>query len=128
MAELDKRYIEAQRVRLLKLREELQQATPAEREEAELTAAYGDEPREAEEEAQRLATLEVDGHLVARDLTRRRRIERALQKIEQGTYGLSDDSGEPIARERLDSMPEAVYSVADEAAREAKSNRSPASN
>ena len=57
---------------------------------------------------------------MARDLTRRGRIERALQKLEQGTYGLSDDSGEPIARERLDSMPEAIYSVQDEAARERK--------
>lgn len=38
-------------------------------------------------------------------------VERALQKIEEGTYGLSDVSGEPIARGRLEAVPEAIYKM-----------------
>jgi DnaK suppressor protein len=36
-----------------------------------------------------------------------------LQKIEDGTYGLSDTSGEPIPRERLEAMPEAIHTVSE---------------
>ena len=38
-------------------------------------------------------------------------IERALAKIEGGTYGLSDQSGAPIPKERLDAMPQATLTV-----------------
>jgi DnaK suppressor protein len=38
-------------------------------------------------------------------------IERALQKIDEGTYGLSDESGEPIPKGRLEAVPEAIRTV-----------------
>lgn len=38
-------------------------------------------------------------------------VERALAKIEDGTYGFSDLSGEPIPKERLDAMPHATMTV-----------------
>ncbi len=38
-------------------------------------------------------------------------VERALQKIEEGTYGLSDVSGEQISKGRLEAVPEAIYKV-----------------
>lgn len=38
-------------------------------------------------------------------------IERALAKIEDGTYGLSDRSGTSIPKERLDAMPQATLTV-----------------
>jgi DnaK suppressor protein len=44
-------------------------------------------------------------------------IERALEKIKDGTYGVSDASGRPIPRDRLEAMPEAIYTVDEEAAR-----------
>ena len=46
----------------------------------------------------------------------RRRIEdvdAALQRVEEGTYGLSVVSGEPIPAERLEVRPDALY-LADE--------------
>jgi len=43
-----------------------------------------------------------------RDLQRLERVDRALRKIEEGTYGLSDISGQPIPRERLEAIPEAL--------------------
>jgi DnaK suppressor protein len=36
-------------------------------------------------------------------------IQRALQKIDEGTYGLSDESGEPIPLARLKAFPDALY-------------------
>jgi DnaK suppressor protein len=36
-------------------------------------------------------------------------IQRALQKIDDGTYGLSDESGEPIPFSRLEAFPDALY-------------------
>jgi DnaK suppressor protein len=40
------------------------------------------------------------------------RTERALSKLEQGTYGVCDVCGQPIARERLRAMPDSVMCVA----------------
>lgn len=41
-------------------------------------------------------------------------IEDALQKIEEGTYGISEKSGKPIPKERLEALPTARILV-DEA-------------
>jgi len=41
-----------------------------------------------------------------------------LKKIEEGSYGLSDISGKPIPRERLDAVPEALYTLSEETDRE----------
>jgi RNA polymerase-binding transcription factor DksA len=38
-------------------------------------------------------------------------IEEALRRIEQGTYGVCEMSGNPIERERLKVLPFARYSV-----------------
>ena len=39
------------------------------------------------------------------------KVKRALQKIEEGTYGLSDIDGTPIPLERLKALPYAVTTV-----------------
>ena len=40
-------------------------------------------------------------------------IEAAIERIEQGTYGVDELTGEPIDPERLDAVPEARTNVAD---------------
>lgn len=40
--------------------------------------------------------------------------ERALKKIEEGTYGYSDESGQFIGEERLDAVPYANLTVAEQ--------------
>jgi RNA polymerase-binding transcription factor DksA len=47
-----------------------------------------------------------------RDLVER--IERALQRIEEGTYGISEVSGQPIPQERLEAVPWATTLVDEE--------------
>ena len=116
---LDPAFIERQRQALVRLREALLTAASDDEADEEATrdeSAGG--PREYEDDAQKLATLELDGNLVVRDVQRLELVDRALKKIEEGTYGSSDMSGELIPRERLEAVPESVYTLEEEAARE----------
>jgi len=116
---VDPVFIQKQRNLLIKLREELLRTTQAgESEEAEIRSQSVGEANESEDDAQKLALLEIDGTVVARNVQRLARVERALQKIEDGTYGLSDASREPISRERLEAMPEAIYTLSEVKGRE----------
>jgi DnaK suppressor protein len=87
--------------------------------EASANAETRDQAREFEDDAQKLATLELEGNLEAADDDRLSNIERALQKIADGTYGLSDASGAPIPIERLEAAPEALYTLAEQETRDA---------
>ena len=82
---------------------------------------------EFEDDGQRLAQLEIDGILVERDLARLDRVRRALQKIAEHSYGLSDASGQPISRARLEAVPEAIVTLAEELASESTTLGSDAS-
>ena len=116
---LDPAFVEKQRQRLLSLRVSLVGAVQsAESEETDLRTERTGGPLELEEDAQELDALERDDNLVVRDVERLERVDRALQKIEEGTYGLSDTSGEPIPRERLEAVPEALYTLSEESLRE----------
>ena len=116
---LDPAFIEKQRQSLLRLRADLIAAAgDAESDEVGANEESDSGPVEFEDDAQRLDTLEREGNLVARDVYRLERIDRALEKIKDGTYGLSDISGEPIPRERLEAAPEALYTLNEEANRE----------
>jgi len=116
---LDPAFVEKQRQALLKLRVVLLNATrDGEADEANIKEESAGGPREFEDDAQKLATLELDGNLVVRDLARLERVDRALKKIEEGTYGASDQSGQLIPRERLEAVPESIYTLAEESARE----------
>jgi len=111
---LDPAFIRRQHQRLVELRAQLRRATRAgEAEEGGLNAQSQNEAHEFEDDAQKLAMLEVEGTLVAHDLRRLALVERALSKIEDGTYGLSDVSGRPIAKARLEATPEAIDAVED---------------
>ena len=116
---LDPAFVEKQRQALLKLRVVLLNATrDGEADEADIKEESAGGPREFEDDAQKLATLELDGNLVVRDVARPERVDRALKKIEEGTYGASDGSGQLIPRERLEAVPESIYTLAEESARE----------
>jgi len=116
---LDATFIDKQREYLLRLRASLRTAArSSESDESDVRDDAADEALESEDDAQKLAALELDGNLVVRDLERLERVDRALQKIAEGTYGVSDLSGAPIPRERLEAVPEAVYTLAEERGRE----------
>ena len=110
---LDAAFTERQRQRLLQLQAQLRQAAQVGQREERETNAAADAPREPEDDAQRLSALEVDGSLVARDAERLSQVERALRKIDEHTYGISDISGKAIPRERLEAIPEATTTVGE---------------
>lgn len=116
---LSPQFIAAQRKRLETLKADLLGAeNTAQEENRDLQEARGAEAQEYEDAAQAMDRKEV---LQARhdvDLPRLANIDRALKKIELGTYGLSDKSGKAIPKERLEASPEAVLTVEEAAARE----------
>jgi DnaK suppressor protein len=115
----DGSYLDRKRQQLTQLRDRLRgSADVGETAEEDVRLASNSEPREYEDDAQRLDALETEGHLVAHDIERLARVERALEKISDGTYGFSDLSGHRIPDERLEIMPEAVLTAAEQKQRE----------
>jgi DnaK suppressor protein len=115
----DQAYLDGKRRLLTALRDQLRKgADSAERDEAGLKSASLDQAHEYEDDAQKLAMLETEGNLVRRDIERLSRVERALSKIEEGTYGFSDVSGRPIPEARLEATPEAINTVQEQEADE----------
>lgn len=116
-ARFDQSFLEAKRRQLTELKAALQGTrTAAADEEAQVNAEALGEAREYDDDAQKLVTLELEGSLEARDTQRLVNVERALRKIDEGSYGLSDESGEPIPVERLNAAPEAIYTLAEQEA------------
>jgi DnaK suppressor protein len=118
---LDPAFIERQGRRLTELRGQLLSVRRGETgEEAGTNADVNEHAHEYEDDAQRLTTLELEGNLAAVEDERLTNIERALQKIADGTYGLSDGSGAPIPIERLEASPEALYTLEEQRSRDAR--------
>jgi DnaK suppressor protein len=113
--ELDGAYVEGQKRRLTKLREDLRKTSDiGELEERNVGAESHLQARENEDDAQKLDMLEKEGSLVSHATERLVLVERALRKIREGTYGISDVSGRRIPKERLDAMPEAINTLAEQ--------------
>jgi DnaK suppressor protein len=116
---IDPSFVEQKRRQLMRLRDELMKTTnAAEGEEGAIENASNLQAREYEDDAQKLDMLEKEGNLVSRDVQRLARVERALAKIGEGTYGFSDVSGQRIPNDRLDVMPDAINTVAEQEASE----------
>jgi DnaK suppressor protein len=114
-AGLDRQFVEQQRERLLALRKQLlggEEDNLAR--ERTFQQEHGEEAEEEEERAQTSSQLEIDQALHDVDDRRIANIDRALQKIAEGSYGLSDLSGEAIPRARLEVTPEALFTVQEE--------------
>ncbi|NYH27336.1 TraR/DksA family transcriptional regulator [Paraburkholderia bryophila] len=118
-SDLSEEFIAQQRARLMALRRQLlggEEDTIADERTAK--EERGDEAEEYEDDAQDMAQNEITQSLHDVNDHRVADIERALQKIDEGTYGLSDESGEPIPQARLEVMPEAILTVAEQSRRE----------
>ena len=68
---------------------------------------------DTEDEADLLYEREAEIDENARDRGELARINRALERIEQGTYGISEVSGKPIPIERLEALPYATTLVSE---------------
>jgi len=75
-----------------------------------------DRASESQEDAEELGVADPDDRILGQ-------VERALTKLRQGTYGLSEVSGEPIGFDRLEEVPWATQSAQEKQAREPKRSR-----
>ena len=118
--ELDKEFVEKQRERLEGLRAELARMVEGlEEDQQDRAESEGDmTENDSGDMSQSLFTREMDATVDQTMDKRLDSVDRALQKIEEGTYGICDDTGEPIPRGRLEAMPEAVYTVEAQQRRE----------
>lgn len=90
--------------RLLEMKEEAEEYTEQENKQEDELASVNNHPADLgteQFEQQRDAGLDQMRREELKD------IEDALQKIENGTYGISEKSGKPIPKERLEVMPTA---------------------
>ena len=117
--ELDEKFIEQQKDRLLDRKAELERMQrEAQEVSRERSQEYQDTQPDSGDESQYLFEREVDATLGQQFGQELKDVNRALEKIEEGTYGLSDRSGEPIAKGRLEAIPEALYTIEEQQRRE----------
>ena len=99
----DDEFIVQQKNKLLEMRSEVMNKIHAQDKE-DITVP----PEEMIEEgdiAQTFLNQELSFELRERELRRLREIDMALAKIDYGTYGICEDTEEPIGRKRLEKMP-----------------------
>lgn len=121
---LDAAFIAKQKQRLLELRQQLiKTGDDAGVDEQRWQASAGGEPQDEGDDGDRLAQQANDEAILAHSEARLTAIDRALEKIEDGTYGLSDSSGDPIPRERLEAVPESCYTIEEANDRERLARR-----
>jgi DnaK suppressor protein len=112
---LDQAFLDAQRGRLISLVNELVKvADSSASEEETLQYEAGGEAHDDADGAERMAIQENDEAQFHRNLKRLPRIRRAIEKLDEGTYGYSDKSGDPISRPRLVAVPEATLTLSEE--------------
>ena len=95
-------HLESEQKRLVEELEQLQTSVPSSEERRE-GSPFGKREEEATE------TLELEKRLALENRIRQELsgIEHALQKFEEGTYGLCDNCGQPIDPARLEALPQA---------------------
>lgn len=109
---LDREFIEYQRKRLEEIRGELRrQSGEVQEERLEHSQEEQDATIDASDSSTYIFDREVDATVERQEKKRLAFVERALAKVEEGTYGICDDTGEPIQRGRLEAVPEAIYTL-----------------
>lgn len=111
--EIDQEFVQKQKERLEEARAELRRiAEGMEEDNRDRAENEGDlTEHDSGDMSQSIFTREMDATVEHVMQGRLAFVERALQKIEEGTYGLSDVSGKQISRGRLEAVPEAIFKV-----------------
>lgn len=119
-AHLSNEFIAEQKARLLEALEQLTRNSRASAgEERQLQTNSLNRSEGSGDDAQKNSLRDNDAARFEHNVGRLSAIRRALEKIEDGTYGLSDESGKPIPKARLEAAPESVLTVDESAAAEA---------
>jgi DnaK suppressor protein len=108
-APFDKKFIQAQKESLLQIKNGIlnhinEKGLSEIQVEKDQTCEDGDQ-------AQAYQDQNLSFGLMERDMKKLHDIDHALAKIEDGTYGICEDSDEPISKKRLEKMPWAKYTI-----------------
>lgn len=110
--ELDEQFVAQQKERLQDLKGELLRIQRGmEEDEQDRGESEGDTQADSGDISQSIFDREMDATIGGQVGRRLEDVQRALEKIEEGTYGISDESGESISQGRLEAMPEAIRTV-----------------
>lgn len=110
--ELDKEFVEQQRRKLEELRDELNRMQRGmEEDEQDRSDEEQSSQFDAGDMSQQMFTREMDATIGEQVDKRLEDVDRALAKIEEGSYGVCDDTGEMILKGRLEAVPEAIRTV-----------------
>ena len=113
--ELDQQFVDSQREKLVGLRDELVRIREGMADdERDLAETEGETTLDSGDLSQDMFTREMDASIGEQVERRLGEVDRALEKIAEGTYGLSDDSGEPIPKGRLEAVPEALRTIEEQ--------------
>jgi len=110
---LDQEFVDSQKQRLIDLRDELARVRDELKEDERGLEGGQDEFTETDsgDMSQSIFDREMDATLEVQTERRLKEVDRALKKIEEGTYGICDDTGEEIPHGRLEAVPEAIRTV-----------------
>lgn len=118
-------FIASQKTELQHILEELTRNSDASSgEERQLQSNSLNRSEGSGDDAQKTNLRDNDAARYEHNVLRLRAIRRALEKVEDGTYGLSDESGKPIPKARLEAVPESVLTVEESAAAESEAKGS----
>lgn len=111
--ELDKSFIEDQKRRLLEIKAELERMRDGlDEDQQDRAEDEGDfTEHDSGDLGQSMFNREMDATIEGQVGRRLEDVERALEKIEEGSYGVCDDTGEEIPKGRLEAVPEAIRTV-----------------
>ena len=110
---LDQEFVDSKKQRLIELRYELVGVRDGLNEDERELEGGGHDFTETDsgDMSQSIFDREMDASVEEGIERRLKEVERALQKIEEGTYGVCEDTGEEIPRGRLEAVPEAIRTV-----------------
>jgi DnaK suppressor protein len=109
---LEEDFINSQKARLQQTKDELKRMIGGlEEDEEERTEDEQDSQFDSGDMSHQIFTREMDATVGERAEKRLQEVNRALEKIEEGSYGICDDTGEEIPKGRLEAMPEATVTV-----------------
>lgn len=104
----DEKFLESQRELLLKLKQEVLNKLASQTEDLQVSP---DQTVEDGDQAQTYLNQNVSFGLRERDIIRLREIEAALYRLDDGSYGICEETEEAIGEKRLEKMPWARLSI-----------------
>jgi DnaK suppressor protein len=112
-SDLDQDFLDNQRRRLIDLKGELERLRDGLEEDQRQLEDQEDDLSEHDsgDMSHSIFDRELDATVEQTAEKRLHYVERALQKLEEGTYGVCDDTGENIPKGRLEAVPEAIRTV-----------------